>query len=135
MAKKSAVQSVKSPAAKLRPQVRKVLVEAAKLSKHVYLTAFQILDKLPPRVRSALIKNHMSEGGKNASVRYPASQVVKNSARYLTKDIIFLGTHGIEFMVNGKVVKPSGHEHIAAYRLLPPNKKMAAKGRTSRPRR
>ncbi len=127
MAKKKTVQPAKTAAAYLRPHVKKVLLEAAKLPGQPYLTAFQILDKLPPRLLKLVIKVHEVEGGKKAYRRYPASVAIKNAAFWLTKDIIYISTHGLTFTVNGKTIVPSSDKKIAAYRLLPVKKKAAKK--------
>lgn len=131
MAKKKAVKSAKSPAEKLRPHVKKVLLEAAKNPKKPYLTAFQILDLLPPKVRDGLIQDQGSAGGNKAFVRYAASSVIKNAARSVTKDIVHLGTHGVEFTVNGQKLEPSDKDQIAAYRLLPVRKTKASSSQTA----
>ncbi len=131
MAKKKAVQPAMTAAAMLRPKVKKVLLEEAKQPKQPFLTAFQILDKLAPKVRNALIQNHQSPGGDKAYVRYAASQVVKDAVRWLAPEIIFLDTHGIKFTVNGISLKPSSKEQIAAYRLRPVKKTAAKKPKTA----
>jgi hypothetical protein len=127
MAKKKAVKSAKNPAEAMRPYVKKVLLKAAKNPKKPYLTAFQILDLLPEEIRDDLIKDQGSAGGENAKVQYAASCVIKNAARSVANDIVHLGTHGLEFTVNGKTVEPSDKNQIAAYRLLPIKKKAVKK--------
>lgn len=116
MAKKVA----KTDSQRLRPQVRKVLLEAAKKTNKPYLSAFQILDKLEPSIRDALILRCGSPGGDKAHVRRPASMVVKDAAMSLTKDIVFMDTHEVEFKVQGKNLTPSSKERLALYRLIPP---------------
>lgn len=119
MAKKKAAKVAKSPAEKLRPHVKRVLLQAAKNPKKPYLTAFQILDLLPPTVRDRLIQEQGSAGGEKAHVRYAASSVIKNAALSVTWDFVHLGTHGVEFTVNGQKLEPSDKNQVAAYRLSP----------------
>ena len=126
MAKKKVA---KTDSQSLRPDVKKVLLAASKKANKPYLSAFQILDLLePPSVRDNLILKCGSPGGDKAHVKRPASMVVKDAAMSLTKDIVFIDTHGVEFKVQGKNLTPSSKEHLALYRLLlPPRKRVAVK--------
>ena len=47
---------------------------------------------------------------------------VKDAARAITKDIVFMDTHGAGFSVTGVMLEPSSNKHVALYRL-PPVKK------------
>lgn len=115
MAKKKAS---KTQSEKLRPQVKKVLLAAAKNSKKPYLTAFQILDLLEPRIRNSLIQLRHSRGGDKAYVLRAASMDVKDAARSVANDIVYMGVRGVEFMVDGIKVKPSSTKQIALYRII-----------------
>ncbi len=134
MAKKKSAKAATTRSQKLRPYVKKVLREAAKHPKRPFLSAFQILDQLEPKVRQKLIRETGSPGGHKAYVRRAASMDVKDAARAVATEIVYLSTSGVEFVVNGKNVVPSSQQNpIALYRMDPTVvRKRAAKAATKK---
>ncbi|WP_437202073.1 hypothetical protein [Planctomicrobium sp. SH664] len=116
MAKKKAATTRSQ---KLRPHVKKILSEAAKHPKRPFLTAFQILDLLGPKVRQKLIQETGSPGGDKAHVRRAASMDIKDAARSVATEVVHMSTSGVEFTIDGQKLPPSSKETIALYRIVP----------------
>lgn len=82
-----------------------------------FLTAYQILDRLPDQIRSRLIAER-GMGGARAGVNYAAPSVVSDAAEMLQGiDIRWLDTRTITVDVNKQPITP-GAEVVAVYRLL-----------------
>lgn len=97
--------------------VKKVLTEAARSPDRPYLTAYQILQLLPPKVRDELIDAFGRGGDKAYTHHYAATQAVKDAARSAANDIAYLKTDGLEITIAGKPIPPSG-KTCALYRRL-----------------
>ena len=105
--------------ATLAKHIRKVLKDACKnpQNKHVYLTAYQILDSLPTRVRNRLILVH-GLGGKGSNYDHGATWLVSNVAQTVTKDVVYFDTRKTQFEVKGGSVTPAG-SYCGLFRLIP----------------
>lgn len=131
MAKKK-LKTVRNPSQSVAGSVKNVLRKNANRSdKNPYLTAYQILEQLPERVRKALIDKHKL-GGKGANADYAATEVVAKAAMSVTKDIVYLDTCHATFTVQGQQVIPSGN--ICGLYRLPPSKRKKAKKSTKKGR-
>jgi hypothetical protein len=81
-----------------------------------YLTAYQILDRLPEDIRDRLI-GEPTLGGHGAGVSYAAPSVVSDAAEMLPGIIIdYIDNRGIEIHVAGQALTP-GFEVCGIYRL------------------
>lgn len=106
-------------------EVRIVLGRAAKGkspgSTTKYLTAYQILDRLPVDLRDRII-NERGRGGTGEGVPYAAPSVVAMAAQMVCKDtggtIDYIDTAGLKVQVKDQCVEPS-YEVCGLYRLPP----------------
>jgi hypothetical protein len=103
---------------KIKTNVRKVLREAK--SNHgelCFLTAYQILDRLPKTIKARLIRERML-GGKGTGKRYAAASVVADAAELLGKEVEvrYLDTDRLSLVVNKQIVEPSAVQ-CAIFRL------------------
>lgn len=115
-----------NPANRLKPTaimkaVLKVLrsAESGPDGNRVFLSAYQILERLPTRVRQRLIRERAA-GGHAGGSTYSAPRVVSRAAESLHPgvEILYLGTQGVRFEVNQDLLIP-GHENCAIFRLKP----------------
>lgn len=97
--------------------VRAVMAAArrGKGDRPYYLTAFQILDRLPADLKEQLI-GERTAGGKDAGVTYAASGVVSRAAQMAGAEIDYIDTIGLRIDVAGALISPS-YEVCALYRL------------------
>jgi hypothetical protein len=97
--------------------VRAVLAAArrGKGDRPNYLTAFQILDRLPDQLRARLIRERTA-GGADAGVVFAASGVVSRAARMAGAEVEYLDSIGLSVQVAGQSITPS-YEVCAVYRL------------------
>lgn len=79
-----------------------------------YLTAFQILDRLPAVTRERLIRER-GAGGAGTGV-FAAPSVVSRAARMAGAEVAYLDSVGLSVQVAGQAVTPS-YEVCAVYRL------------------
>ncbi len=82
-----------------------------------YLTAYQILDRLPNDIRTRLIQER-TIGGRGAGVSYGAPSVVSDAAELLKPDIEidYIDNVGMHVDVAGTPITP-GFEVCGIYRL------------------
>ena len=100
--------------------VSRVLQDAARADgDHPYfLTAYQILDRLPESIRARLIQER-TLGGHGTGVPYAAPSVVSDAAEMLPGIIIdYIDNRGITVDVAGQTITP-GFEVCGIYRLEP----------------
>jgi len=101
-------------------QVRDVLLEAAsgKGPNPHYLTAHQILDRLPTAIRDQIIAERGMPG--RGGGPWGASQVVSDAAQMLERsgdvDIDFLDTRGVTLSVAEQSITP-GNQVCGLYRM------------------
>jgi hypothetical protein len=100
-------------------QVRSVLQNANRGKGDIpnYLTAFQILERLPPQLRDQLIAER-GIGGRGCGTSYAAPSVVSDAAEMLGEHvkIEYMDSTGVSVQVAGQAVTPS-NEVCALYRL------------------
>lgn len=99
-------------------EVQHVLVSAhcGKGNSPYYLTAFQILERLPPGIRDRLIAER-TRGGANAGTIFAAPSVVSKAARLiLGVQIEYMDCVGISVLIAGQDINPS-YEVCGLYRL------------------
>jgi hypothetical protein len=111
----------KTPQSEIVNEVRRVLHSAAKgkgLSPN-FLTAYQILSRLPMDLQTRLIEGH-GRGGKGWGKGKGAANVVMRALRSLKAEleIAFLDTKGLELTVGDHVVE-AGNRVCALYRIRP----------------
>lgn len=81
-----------------------------------FLTAYQILDRLPQAIRDRLV-NERTLGGRGAGVRYSAASVVSDAAEDVKGvQIAYVDTKGLLLEVAGQQVNP-GNRLCGMYRL------------------
>lgn len=121
--------------ATLAKHIRKVLKDACKnpQDKHVYLSAYQILDLLPKGVRDRLIRVH-ELGGKGCEADHTATWLVSSVAQTVTKDVVYLDTRRTQFEVQKSPVTPAG-TYCGLFRLLPSTRRQRSSSRTASPAR
>jgi hypothetical protein len=97
-------------------EVRAVLAAAryGKGNRPNYLTAFQILNRLPPATRDRLIRER-GEGGAGTG-EYAAPSVVSRAARMAGAEVEYLDSVGLSMQVAGHAVAPT-YEVCGVYRL------------------
>lgn len=97
--------------------VRAVLAAAhrGKGDRPNYLTAFQILDRLPELLRARLVGERTAGGG-GAGTVFAGPSVVSRAARMAGAEVEYLDSVGISVQVAGVPVTPS-YEVCAVYRL------------------
>jgi len=112
--------------ATLARHIRKVLKDACKnpQEKHVYLSAYQILALLPPRVRDRLIRDH-GLGGKGSEDDHGAPWLVSNVAQTVTKDVVYLDTRKTQFEIQEGPVEPAG-SYCGLFRLVPTTRRQSS---------
>ena len=106
----------------IAPLVAEVLRSASQADgEHPYfLTAYQILDRLPDDIRTRLIQER-TLGGSGAGVRYGAPSVVSDAAEMLPNiRIDYIDNRGIQVQVAGQTITP-GFEVCGIYRIEPDN--------------
>lgn len=88
--------------------VRKVLLAAEKGGgKPAFLTAYQILDRLPERTKRRLIRER-GLGGKGTGHRYAAASVVSEAAQCVKGVIVaYLDVKEVMLTIDGQPVAPS----------------------------
>jgi hypothetical protein len=99
-------------------QVRTVLLNAhtGKGTERTFLTAYQILERLPDTVRTTLISERQL-GGKGTGVTYAAPSVVSDAAERIPGiEIAYLDTQGIKLEVAGQTLT-AGYPVCGLYRL------------------
>jgi hypothetical protein len=107
-------------------EVRSVLLAAKSGKGHRpnFLTAFQILDRLPEATRSRLISERTG-GGEGAGVVFAAPSVVSHAARLIPGVVVeYLDCVGLAAQVAGHSVSPS-FEVCGLYRLAPTDEDVA----------
>lgn len=113
-------------AAEVRPEeivedVRRVLQGAARGKGPApnYLTAYQILNRLPADIRMRLVADH-GRGGRGEGHHYAATGVVKNALKRLINEnsveIVYLDTGGLQLIIDGEPVE-AGNRVCALYRV------------------
>ena len=81
-----------------------------------FLTAYQILDRLPPDIRDRLIEER-TLGGQGAGVSYSAASIVSDAAGMLPSIVVeYIDTRGMEMQVAGQGIT-TGFPVSAIYRL------------------
>jgi hypothetical protein len=81
-----------------------------------FLTAYQILDRLPPAIRDRLIRER-GTGGQNSGWPYAAPTLVAQAAQKVPGVVIdYIDNRGISVEVAGRVVK-GGFEVCGIFRL------------------
>lgn len=80
-----------------------------------FLTAFQILDRLPDPLRARLV-GERTAGGEDAGIVFAAPSVVSRAARMAGAEVEYLDSVGLSVQVAGRPVTPS-YEVCAVYRL------------------
>ena len=99
--------------------VRDVLLQAhqEKGSRPHYLTAYQILDRLPENLRSQLIEER-TLGGKDTGEHYSAASLVSDATELLKPniEIDYIDTEGLSINIAGTLVNP-GYEVCGLYRI------------------
>ncbi len=81
-----------------------------------YLTAYQILDRLPDVLKKRLISER-GLGGKETGVEYAATGVVSDAAELIKDiDIEYIDPKGMEFNVDNQQIS-SGGRYNGLYRL------------------
>ena len=122
MAKKKAKRQTRSA---LHRNIRKVLVDTSKAWKGSeetpYLTAYQILELLPPRVRARLIQQY-GLGGKGSRDGYSAPNRVAHACEPITSDVVYLRTDSVTITIDGVAVEPGGAS-CGLFRLKDPRKR------------
>ena len=102
-------------------EVTAVLQNAARGDGNVpnFLTAYQILDRLPDRIRTRLIAER-TLGGRGSGVSYAAPSVVSAAAEMLQPnvEIRYLDNRGITLQVASTQITP-GFEVCGLYRWIP----------------
>ena len=99
-------------------EVTQVLLGAArgKGAGPCFLTAYQVLDRLPQATRDRLIAER-TLGGTGSGVSYAAPSVVSDAAERLPGiEISWVDTRGLSLRVAGQPVSP-GYEICALYRI------------------
>src|SRR5689334_22305869 len=99
-------------------EVRQVLSRAIDANRYgrSYLTAYQILDRLPTSVRDRLIAER-TPGGQGAGVSYAATSVVSDAAELLPDvEIMAVESGGMTLQVAGQGITP-GAPAVGLYRL------------------
>ena len=99
-------------------EVRQVLSRAIDANRYgrSYLTAYQILDRLPAPIRNRLIAERTA-GGRGAGVSYAAPSVVSDAAETLPDiEIMAVESGGITIQVAGQGIAP-GASAVGLYRL------------------
>ncbi len=82
-----------------------------------FLTAYQILNRLPQDIRTRLIRER-TMGGRGAGVSYGAPSVVSDAAEMLPNiKIDYIDNRGIQVEVAGHTITP-GFEVCGIYRLV-----------------
>ena len=84
-----------------------------------FLTAYQILERLPPAMRAQLIRERGTPGS-GAGTYYAAASVVSDAAEMLKPyiEIRFLDTSLLKIMLeNGTEIEP-GNPNVGLYRLV-----------------
>jgi hypothetical protein len=98
--------------------VRRVLANAhaGKGTNPCFLTAFQILDRLPSAIRDRIIAER-SIGGAGSGQSYAAPSVVSQAAEMVPGVVIdYIDTRGLTVTVAGRPLTPS-YEVCGLYRL------------------
>ena len=84
-----------------------------------YLTAYQILERLPPRLRDQLL-NERGASGQEGRNRFTAVTVVTQAASMLcdagTCECVYIDSGGIQFEVAGELLR-AGNTASACYRI------------------
>ncbi len=98
-------------------EVRTVLAAArqGKGNRPNYLTAYQILDRLPEATRARLI-GERTGGGRDAGAVFAAPSVVSRAARMAGAEVEYLDSVGLSVQVSDRMVIPS-FEVCGLYRL------------------
>lgn len=98
-------------------EVKKVLTggRTGKGRTPVFMTSYQLLEELPPSVRSRIIHDWGQPGLANGS-SYTAVGVVAKAAEMAGAEKSFIETRHLKFMVDSKEVY-GGFEVCAVYRL------------------
>jgi len=101
-------------------EVRVVLERAhrGKGDRPNYLTAFQILERLPAVTRERLI-GERTGGGAGAGTAFASPSVVSQAARMAGAEVDYMDCAGLSIDVAGQAVRP-GFEVCALYRLSGP---------------
>jgi hypothetical protein len=118
MAKKKAKR--RTPPA-LHRHIRKILIDTSKAAKKrkkptPYLTAYQILELLPPGARDRLIRLH-GLGGMNSGLDNPATLQVALASEVVTNDVVYFRTDRVTIEIQTTQVTPSGPT-CGLYRLI-----------------
>jgi hypothetical protein len=98
-------------------EVRQVLLSAhqGKGTALTFLTAYQILDRLPEDIRARLI-GERTEGGADAGTTFAAPSVVSRAARMAGAQVEYMDSIGVSIQVAGQSLVPS-YEVCGLYRL------------------
>lgn len=106
----------------IKDDVERVLLESARGDgdRPNFLTAYQILDRLPEIMRTRLIEER-TLGGRGSGVSYAAPGVVSDAAKMLPDILVdYIDNRGIQIEVAGQMLTP-GHEVCGIYRLRQEN--------------
>lgn len=105
--------------------VKKVLKDVLLGSRgeRTFLTAYQIVDRLPEKLRNRLIRERgrggvRGEGGRDAGVAYAAPGVVSDAAQMLPDiEIDFIETRDLTLVVGTQEIIPGSTQTCALYRI------------------
>ena len=106
--------------------VRRVLLDArrGKGARPNFLTALQILDRLPKEIRSRLISER-SGGGEGAGKPFAAPSLVSHAARLIPGvEVEYMDSVGLSVKVAGEPIAPS-YEVCGLYRIVPADDEIA----------
>jgi hypothetical protein len=98
--------------------VRHVLLSAArgKGTTPNYLTAYQILARLPAELRARLIAER-GRGGRGEGTHFAATGVVMHALRSMDDvDVVYLDTGGLQLIIDGEAVE-AGNRVCGLYRV------------------
>lgn len=104
------------------PMVRKVLEDAARTGKRSFLTAYQILDRLPDAERAQLIAVHSAVGGLGAGTNDTATNaiahILSNNLAEEVEEPAHFDARGAQFKVGDDKIE-SRDPALGLYRLKP----------------
>jgi hypothetical protein len=98
--------------------VRQVLLSAArgKGTTPNFLTAYQILARLPAGVRARLVAER-GRGGRGEGTHFAATGVVMHALRSMDDvDVVYLDTGGLQLLIDGEPVE-AGNRVCGLYRV------------------
>ena len=95
--------------------VRSILHEAASGEYACFLSAYQLLERMPADLRQQLI-DERGEPGEGGGHPYSAAKLVSQAARNLGAEVVYLDVKGMTFTVNDRTFA-GGYPYLGLYRL------------------